>query len=192
MNHAVSTGTFRCPFFICTPFNYPVNMSEDGTSNRIRAVLFDADRPPLLAKAGELFLEYARSLPFSLEYQGFAEELASLPGKYAPPTGAILIAALRDVPAGCIAIRPHAAGECEIKRFYVKPSARGLGIGHQLLAAAIDRARAIGYSSICLDSSADMLAARRTYKAAGFKPCERYNDDPDPTTVYYRLALGSA
>lgn len=136
-----------------------------------------------------LLSEYAGSLPFSLEYQGFSDELASLPGKYAPPRGAILLAMDGEVALGCIAIRPHAADECEIKRFFVRPAARGRGIGHRLLAAAVERAKLLGYRSICLDSSADMLAARRTYEAAGFKPCERYNDDPDPTTVYFRLRL---
>ncbi|MFO0833611.1 MAG: GNAT family N-acetyltransferase [Phycisphaerales bacterium] len=129
-------------------------------------------------------------MPFSLEYQGFSQEIATLPGKYAPPRGSILIARERDEFLGCVAVRPHTPTECEIKRFFVKPAARGRRLGHRLLAAAIDRARAIGYSSICLDSSTDMLAARRTYEAAGFKPCDRYNDDPDPTTVYFRLVLG--
>lgn len=166
-------------------------MSGKSSPHRAAAHIVDADREPLLAAAGALFLEYARSLPFSLEYQGFTDELASLPGKYSPPRGAILLAMLSDTPIGCVAIRPHAGAECEIKRFYVKPSARGRGIGHQLLGAAIERARDLGYRSVCLDSSVDMLAARRAYEAAGFKPCERYNDDPDPTTVYFRLDLDS-
>lgn len=154
--------------------------------------IMDADRQPLLAAAAKLFLEYAQSLPFSLEYQGFSGELAGLPGKYAPPTGAILLAVERDRALGCIAIRPHTAGECEIKRFYVTPDARGRGIGHLLLSAAVRRASDLGYRSICLDSSQDMRAARRTYEAAGFRPCDRYNDDPDPSTVYYRLALAES
>ncbi len=152
-------------------------------------VIVDADREPLLSAAARLFIEYAQSLPFSLEYQGFSGELAGLPGKYAPPTGAILLAVDADRPLGCIAIRPHTACECEIKRFYVTPDARGRGIGHQLLSAAVRRASGLGYRSICLDSSQDMRAARRTYEVAGFRPCDRYNDDPDPTTVYYRLVL---
>ena len=150
----------------------------------------DAARmPSLLPLAAELFLEYARGLPFSLEYQGFSTELASLPGRYAAPGGSILLAMDGDEALGCVAIRPHTSLECEIKRFFVRPAARGRGLGHRLLSAAIDRAREIGYRSICLDSSADMLAARRTYEAAGFKPCERYNDDPDQSTVYFRLVL---
>lgn len=151
--------------------------------------IIDANQSSQLASAAELFLEYAKSLPFSLEYQGFTAELESLPGKYAPPTGAILLAVNDDAPVGCVAIRPHSGRECEIKRFFVQPQARGRGVGHQLLAAAIERAKLLGYESICLDSSADMIAARRTYEAAGFRPCERYNDDPDPTTVYFRLML---
>lgn len=151
--------------------------------------IVDAHQPPLLSSARELFIEYSRSLPFSLEYQGFSDELACLPGKYDPPKGAILLAIDDRSPVGCVALRPHTDDECEVKRFFVQPSSRGRGIGHQLLAAAIQRARMLGYRSICLDSSADMLAARRAYEAAGFRPCERYNDDPDPTTVYFRLPL---
>ncbi|MBL8759972.1 MAG: GNAT family N-acetyltransferase [Phycisphaerae bacterium] len=163
--------------------------------------IVDAHAPPFLTAAGELFLEYARGLPFSLEYQGFSQELASLPGKYAPPLGAILLALDRPtLPSsrepraalGCVALRPHKPGECELKRFYVRPEARGRGLGHLLASAAVQRARSLGYRSICLDSSEDMHAARRVYEAAGFKPCDRYNDDPDPTTVYYRLAFAGA
>lgn len=171
---------------------YPADVSTPHPTSHTRVQITDAHEPPLRLRAGELFLEYARSLPFSLEYQGFSEELATLPGKYAPPAGAILLAMESGAPIGCIAIRPQSPEECEIKRFFVKPEARGRRVGHQLLAAAIQRARELGYTSICLDSSADMIAARRTYEAAGFRPCERYNDDPDPTTVYFRLILSAS
>lgn len=177
------------PVFIGKLPRYPLDVSPQPESGAQGLRVADARGQFLLTQAGELFLEYARSLPFSLEYQGFSGEVASLPGKYAPPSGAILLAMEGGRPVGCIALRPHVGDECEIKRFFVKPAARGRGIGHRLLAAAVERAKLLGYRSICLDSSADMLAARRTYEAAGFKPCERYNDDPDPTTVYFRLRL---
>lgn len=153
------------------------------------AIVDAARTPSLLPLAAELFLEYARGLPFSLEYQGFTAEVTSLPGKYGLPAGAILLAMDGADALGCVALRPHTSTECEIKRFFVRPAVRGRGIGHRLLSAAIERARELGYQSICLDSSADMLAARKSYEAAGFEPCERYNDDPDPTTVYFRLLI---
>lgn len=143
----------------------------------------------MLSIAGGLFREYAESLSFSLEYQGFSNELATLPGAYAPPRGGILVAIMDGVAVGCIALRPHDDQECEIKRFFVRPSSRGSGLGRALAMAAVELARQLGYQSVCLDSSSDMLAARHVYESVGFRPCERYNDDPDPGTVYYRLHL---
>jgi GNAT superfamily N-acetyltransferase len=151
-----------------------------------------ADTPLLLNAAAALFREYANSLPFSLDYQGFEIELANLPGKYAPPAGAILLADVRNRFAGCVALRPLPdppswlpGSICEMKRFYVQPSARGLGVGKALVAAVLDRARNANYAAMVLDTSADMAAAQHVYQAAGFIPCDRYNTDPDPTTRYF-------
>lgn len=155
-----------------------------------------------IADFARLCRDYAASLPFSLEYQGFTDELATLPGLYAAPSGAIILA--RDASderkhaVACIAVRPLALSAilpgdptpaCEIKRMWVAPSARGEGLGHVLMQEAIAFARGAGYALIKLDTSADMAAAQACYRRAGFTLAPRYNDDVDPTTVYFAMRL---
>lgn len=152
-----------------------------------------------IADFARLCRDYAASLPFSLEYQGFTDELASLPGLYAPPAGAIILA--RDGQnhaVACIAVRPLAPSAilpgdptpaCEIKRMWVALSARGSGLGHALMREAVAFARGARYALIKLDTSSDMAAAQACYRRAGFTIAPRYNDDIDPTTVYFALVL---
>jgi GNAT superfamily N-acetyltransferase len=148
-----------------------------------------------LATAAELFREYAASLPFPLDYQGFEEELASLPGKYAHPGGVILLARHQGEPAGCIALRPlasmpgDAAPVCEMKRMYVRPSARGRGLGRALAERLIAHARALGYRTMKLDTESDFTAAVTLYRALGFTDTPRYNDDPMPNTMWMAVRL---
>ncbi|MBA4028011.1 MAG: GNAT family N-acetyltransferase [Planctomyces sp.] len=164
-------------------------------------VIVDATRGPALDAARGLFRAYAASLAFSLEYQGFEAELAGLPGLYAPPAGGIWVAQRAEPtePAravGCVALRPLAGVRdgrgtvAELKRMYVAPEARGLGLGVALGAAAVRGALRAGYGVIKLDTSADMAAAHAVYRRLGFVPCARYNDDPDPTTRYFERQLG--
>ncbi|MEK6702767.1 MAG: GNAT family N-acetyltransferase [Planctomycetota bacterium] len=169
-------------------------MSTGSPPFTILSAAFPAD----LAAVVELFRAYATSLPFSLEYQGFDKEVATLPGKYARPGGEVLIAWMGKQPVGCVALRPlppHAGelepkgGFCEMKRFFVSPAARGQGVGKALAQAIIDVAKAAGYGIMRLDTSADMHPAQHVYEAVGFKLAPRYNDDPDPTTVYYERSL---
>lgn len=144
--------------------------------------------------AAELFLEYANSLNggahMSLHHQGFETELASLPGRYARPSGLILIAKLKDQPMGCVALREISpmAGDvgrvCEMKRMYVRPAARGLGVGRLLSERLIHEARAIGYSMMKLDTEPDFAAAVGLYRSLGFVEIPRYNDDPVACTMY--------
>lgn len=155
--------------------------------------IVEATTPQLIEQARTLFLEYAASLNFSLEYQGFSHELATLPGRYGPPTGSLLLALAPTVPAGCIAMReidPSPSGRtCEMKRLFVRPEHRSLGAGRLLCQHLIDRARQLNYAAMRLDTGGDMLAARRLYENLGFLPIPPYNDDPDPTTLYFELRL---
>ena len=144
----------------------------------------------------ELFGEYAESLGFSLAYQGFAAELAELPGKYAPPTGALLLARVDDAAAGAVALRQLAAEICEMKRLYVRPAYRGLrtgeglSIGRTLAAAIVDKARALGYRRLRLDTIAGKMdAAMKLYRSMGFIDIPPYYPSPVPNTVYMELVL---
>ncbi len=161
-----------------------------------------AHTPTDLDAAAGLFREYVASLPFPLDYQGFEHEVANLPGKYAQPQGCILLAwhheAHNQSPVGCIAMRPLAPESlrdgdldpvCEMKRMYVKPGARGAGLGRRLALQAIERARRCGYRTMKLDTETTFTAATTLYRSLGFVECERYNDDPQPETIWMRLHL---
>ncbi len=168
--------------------------------------ILPAHQGHLLQAAAILFRDYAQEVaPLcgqSLAHQNIDVELAALPGKYAPPTGGMWLARITSSEqsdtsfAGCVAIRPlQLPGEtssrtCELKRMYVAPAARGRGIGVALCQAAINFAASAGYSVIKLDTSASMHPAIALYRAAGFVPCERYNDDPMADTLWFELQLG--
>lgn len=136
--------------------------------------------------------EYAASLPFSLCFQNFDDEMATLPGRYAPPAGCLLLARHAGEAVGCAALRPVpevAPGVCEMKRMYVRPSARGLGLGRKLAEALIAYAREADYARMVLDSEPDFAAAMALYRSLGFRDRARYNDDPNPHTVFMELEL---
>jgi GNAT superfamily N-acetyltransferase len=142
-----------------------------------------------LKAAGDLFLEYANWLAddhgISLEFQGFEQELAGLPGKYAPPRGEILLARLPKGDAeAVIAIRPFEGDTCEIKRLYVAPSARGHALGKTLIAAIITCAREAGYTRAILDTGSFMQSAQHLYESFGFTDIEKYYDNPVPNVRY--------
>jgi len=147
-----------------------------------------------IAGARTLFEEYAASIGVDLCFQGFDAELAGLPGYYAPPQGRLLLAGRETSPLGCVALRPlpgsapaDVAGE--IKRLYVRPEARGTGLGAALARAVIAEARAIGYRELKLDTLEGMGDARRLYAKLGFRECDRYYDNPLPGVVYMSLEL---
>lgn len=154
-----------------------------------------AETPADIASARHLFGEYAASLGVDLCFQGFAGELAGLPGDYAAPQGRLLLARRGSVDVGCVALRPlrdaadTQAGAGEIKRLYVRPSARGGGLGRALIEAVIEHARAIGYREIRLDTLATMGEARALYASLGFRECEPYCDNPIPGTSWMALSL---
>jgi len=142
-----------------------------------------------LAEARRLFKEYEASLDVDLRYQGFEQELAALPGAYAPPRGRLLLAADDSVPAGCVALRPLGGDVCEMKRLYVCPAARGRRVGRLLAETVIREARLIGYSRMRLDTLPSMKEALALYRALGFEEIAPYYASPVAGTRFMELAL---
>ncbi len=142
-----------------------------------------------LAAVRMLFQAYADGLGIDLGYQDFAHELAALPGNYAPPGGALLLARDRTgAPLGCAALRPL-GDVAEMKRLYVAPAARGIGLGTALMHAIVGEARRIGYRAVRLDTLPDMTAAQALYAAAGFRPIDPYYAGAPPGTLFLELTL---
>jgi len=142
-----------------------------------------------IALVKELFVEYAASIGIDLEYQGFSAELAALPGKYAPPSGELLIAWVNGEAGGCVALRALDRATLEVKRLYVRPVTRGMGLGKRLVEAAISFARQHGYAEMCLDTLATMTAARALYRSQGFVEIPPYGAAHLPGTCFYGLSL---
>jgi GNAT superfamily N-acetyltransferase len=137
-----------------------------------------------------LFIEYAEWLGFSLAYQNFDDELASLPGKYGGATGRLLLARVDDAPAACGAIRQLEASVCEMKRLFVRPEFRGFGLGRALVEKLIRDARDLGYSIMRLDTVAEKMGeAVRLYKALGFYEIPAYYPNAPVGTIYLELRL---
>jgi ribosomal protein S18 acetylase RimI-like enzyme len=143
-----------------------------------------------LTSAAALFRAYARSLPVDLGPQGFSGELKSLPGPYAPPSGELLLAKRGDHMLGAIALKalkpPHVA---EVKRLFVRPQARRIGVGRALVTAILNIARERGYSEVKLDSLASMEGAIALYRSFGFAPIPPYGSHPYPGLVTLGLKL---
>ena len=150
-------------------------------------------RPEELAALREIFREYADSLGVDLCFQQFDEELAGLPGDYAAPRGALLMALVDGAVAGCCALRPLDSADypdaAEMKRLYVRDRFRGLGLGRQLAEATLDRAREAGYACVLLDTLDDMEAARTLYEELGFKEVPPYYHNPIPGAHYLKAEL---
>jgi len=143
-----------------------------------------------LAVVRALFRDYAAYLSEAVCLPGFDEELAGLPGAYAPPKGEILLA--RDdkgAALGCVALRPLADGAGEIKRFYVHEEARGKGIGRALTVAIEGVARRAGYAELRLDTLPRLTAAVALYRSLGFIDTARYNDNPNSGVVFMSKRL---
>ena len=155
--------------------------------------LVQADTPTLLECARELFREYAAGLGIDLCFQNFDAELAGLPGDYAEPGGALLLAYVNDHLAGCVAMRglrdvDH-ANACEMKRLFVRRAFRRYGLGRALAQALVERAASAGYSTMLLDTLDDMESARGLYATLGFEEVAPYYFNPIPGAHYLKATL---
>lgn len=150
-------------------------------------------QPELIAAVREIFAEYGASLNVDISFQEFDAELATLPGLYAPPRGALLLALVDDAVAGCCALRPldesDYANACEMKRLYVRKAFRGFGLGRLLAESAMDAARRAGYGCVLLDTLDDMEAARALYDELGFEEVPPYYHNPIAGAHYLKADI---
>ena len=155
-----------------------------------------ARTPQEYAAGRELILEYAAALGIDLCFQNLASELDHLASVYGPPSGCLLLAPGGESVAGsdehfvgCVGVRAFSVADCEMKRLYVRPSARQGGTGRALAAAAVTAGRELGYRRMLLDTLASMSAARALYSALGFRECAPYYDNPLSDVIYMQLEL---
>ncbi len=142
-----------------------------------------------LEEVRRLFREYAAWVAVDLSFQGFAEELARLPGDYVAPAGTLLLAVVEASPAGCIAVRPWGEGTCEMKRLYVRPAHQGRGVGLFLARRAVGWAADAGYTRMVLDTVPAMESAQRLYERLGFRDVPPYRFNPVPGARFMALEL---
>lgn len=152
-------------------------------------VVRDAQGAADVEEVRRLFLEYQAAIGVDLCFQGFAEEVATLPGCYARPAGRLLLAVDDDSVSGCVALRPLEGLDCEMKRLYVRPSARGRGVGRLLTASLLNETREAGYARICLDTLPSMVEAQALYRSLGFVEVPPYCYNPIAGTSYMALSF---
>lgn len=154
------------------------------------AIIRSATTAEDLAEVRRLFSAYARSLDFSLDFQGFDAELAGLPGKYAPAEkGALLLGQVGGRIVGVVGLRALGEDVAEMKRLYIEPDGRGHNLGRRLTNAVVAEARRHGYRAIRLDTFPSMVAANRIYDAMNFIDIPAYYDNPLPGARYRELQL---
>lgn len=171
---------------------WTAKVAKEGREGRKEKELTfaQAESPAQIARARELFLEYAESLGFSLCFQNFDEELAGLPGDYAPPEGRLLLVECEGQVAGCVALRALEPGICEMKRLYLRPRFRGRGRGRTLAERIIAEARLIGYRRMRLDTVEPVMKdAVAMYRKLGFKEISPYCENPMAGALYMELEL---
>ena len=149
-----------------------------------------AESPAHVTQARELFHEYAQSLGVNLCFQNFEQELAGLPGHYAPPDGRLLLAEYDGRLAGCVALHKWESGICEMKRLYLRPSFRGKGLGRMMAEKIIAEARGIGYQRMRLDTIEPLMKdAVEMYRKLGFREIAPYRPNPIEGAMYMELQL---
>ena len=152
--------------------------------------ILPVETPEMIAEIRRLFLEYETWLNVDLCFQGFEEEVNSLPGKYSPPDGRLYIVKQDGSYKGCIALRKIEDGICEMKRLYLNESARGKGIGNKLIKMIIQDAMDIGYNTMRLDTIKEkMPKAVSLYESHGFRELEPYYNNPNPHTLFMELQI---
>lgn len=149
-----------------------------------------ADRPEHMIETGQLFREYEAFLNVDLCFQAFETELSTLPGKYAPPEGALLLAVDESQAAGCVAVKPLDKKICEMKRLFVRPQYRGSGLGKKLAERIISEAEGMGYRLMRLDTLDRLTEAMGLYQSLGFRRINAYYNNPLPDVVYWEKTLG--
>lgn len=152
--------------------------------------IIQAETVEQIETARAMFLEYGEWLGFSLCFQGFDQELATLPGRYAPPSGRLLLATNGPETAGVIALRGLDGETCEMKRLYVRPAGRGYNLGRKLAEHLLQEARAIGYRRMVLDTLPNKMdAAIALYRRLGFKEIAPYYNNPVKGAIFLECAL---
>ncbi len=151
--------------------------------------IIQAKTPKQMQMAKELFLEYRDFLEVDLCFQDFDNELASLPGDYAPPSGALLLAMDGEKPAGCVALRKSGGNGCEMKRLFVRSEYRGKGLGRKLVGKIIAEAAYRGYNEMQLDTLQKLQSAMRLYESMGFIHTKPYYNNPLPGVTYWTKKL---
>lgn len=152
-------------------------------------IIVDTRSAAQIEMASRLFLEYAEELNVDLCFQGFAEELEDLPGKYGSPDGALLLAMEDRQAVGCVALRRFSSTDAEMKRLYIQPAHRRLGLGRVLAQRIIERARELGYRRIVLDTLDTMHGAKALYRSLGFVDIDAYYANPLPAVLYFAKEL---